>query len=161
MTQVLTLGLLWFSAIGCGLIAGLYFAFSAFVMKALGRIETASGISAMNAINAVILRSPFMPLFFGTTLASLALVGIALFRWGEPGAAVMLAGGLLYVVGMFVVTIVFNVPLNNALTAVDPGSPEGAAIWSRYLREWTFWNTVRTAASIAAFSCFIWAIAAH
>ena len=37
----------------------------------------------------------------------------------------MIAGGLLYVVGMFVVTMVFNVPLNNALAAVDPASPEG------------------------------------
>ena len=65
----------------------------------------------MNAINVDIVRSLFMPLFLGGTLAAAALAVMAILRWGEPGAMVMLAGGVLYVVGMFVVTMVFNVPL--------------------------------------------------
>lgn len=161
MIDLLTLVLLWVSSLGSGLIAGLYFAFSAFAMKALGRIDPSAGMSAMNSINAVILRSTFTPIFFGTTLASLVLAGISVFRWGEPGAPAMLAGGVLYVVGMFVVTMVFNVPLNNALAAADPARPEGRDVWSRYLRDWTLWNTVRTVASLAASACFIWAIAAR
>ena len=71
MLQMLIAGLLWFSAIGCGLLAGLYFAFSAFIMTALGRIGQVAGITAMNAINAVIVQSLFMPMFLGTTAASL------------------------------------------------------------------------------------------
>ena len=39
MIDLLTLVLLWMSSLGCGLIAGLYFAFSAFVMSALGRVD--------------------------------------------------------------------------------------------------------------------------
>ena len=58
-------GLLWFSAIGCGLIAGVYFAFSTFIMTALQRVGSAQGAAAMNATNAAILRSLFMPLFLG------------------------------------------------------------------------------------------------
>ena len=73
MLQAVVTGLLWFAAIGCGLLAGLYFAFSTFIMTALGRIGQVSGIMAMNAINAVIVQSLFMPLFLGTTLASLLL----------------------------------------------------------------------------------------
>jgi uncharacterized membrane protein len=53
MLQMLITGLLWFSAIGCGLLAGLYFAFSTFIMTAFDRIGQAAGIAAMNAINAV------------------------------------------------------------------------------------------------------------
>ena len=106
--QSVITGLLWFAAIGCGLIAGLYFAFSTFIMTALGRIGQVAGITAMNAINAVIVQSLFMPLFLGTTLASLLLAVAGLLRWGEPGAAAMLAGGVLYVIGMFVCTTVFN-----------------------------------------------------
>ena len=74
MRNVLTSGLLWFSALGCGQIAGLYFAFSAFIMTALGRIDQAAGISAMNAISVYILRSPFMPAVIGTTLSCAVLV---------------------------------------------------------------------------------------
>ncbi len=116
------------------MMAGLYFAFSTFIMSALGRIPQAHGISAMQSINATILQSLFMPLFWGTTLSALALAGFALFRLGETAATAMLAAGILYVVGMFVCTVVFNVPLNNALDAVDPAGAEGAAVWTRYLK---------------------------
>jgi uncharacterized membrane protein len=152
--------LLWFAAIGCGLMAGLYFAFSTFIMGALGRIDQASGISAMNAINVDIVRSLFMPLFFGTTLVSAILAVLAVFRLGEPGAVAMLAGGVVYLMGMFVVTMMFNVPLNNALAAADPASADAASLWARYLKDWTFWNHVRTVASTAACALFIAAIAA-
>ena len=161
MGQAIVTILLWFSAISCGLIAGLYFAFSAFVMTALGRIDQAAGISAMNAINTSILRSLFMPIFFGSSVASLLLALIAVFGWDSPGSAMMLLGGVVYVAGMFVCTLIFNVPLNNELAAVDPASPRGAEVWARFLRDWTFWNHVRTVASTAAMALFIAAIAAR
>jgi uncharacterized membrane protein len=160
MTFILT-ALLWFSAIGCGMMAGLYFAFSTFIMTALGRIPQAHGISAMQSINTTILQSLFMPLFWGTTLAALVLASFALFRLGETAATPMLAASLLYVVGMFVCTIVFNVPLNNALDAVDPASAEGATVWAHYLKDWTFWNHLRTVASAAASALFVVAILAR
>ena len=161
MRQTLTTGLLWFSALGCGLLAGLYFAFSAFVMTALGRIDQAAGISAMNAINADIVRSLFMPVFLGTTLSCAVLVVLGGLRWQEPGATVMVCGGVLYVVGMFIVTIICNVPLNDQLAAADPASAAAAPLWARYLADWTFWNHVRTVASLAATALFIAAIAAR
>ena len=132
MTQLFIVCTLWFGAIGCGLLAGVYFAFSTFIMTALGRIEQVHAVSAMNSINATILGSLFMPFFYGTTLASLILIITALVRRGEPGAMPMLAGGLVYVAGMFLCTIVFNVPLNNALAGVDPASEAAASVWARY-----------------------------
>jgi uncharacterized membrane protein len=161
MVQHLTTGLLWFAAIGCGLMAGLYFAFSAFIMTALERIEPAHGISAMNSINAVILRSLFMPLFFGTTIGSMTLLVFALLNLNDPGSIAMLTGGAIYVVGMFLCTIVFNVPLNNALAAVDPPTPAAVAVWKRYLKDWTLWNHVRTICSTMATALYIAAIAAQ
>jgi uncharacterized membrane protein len=161
MLQPVITGLLWFSAIGCGLLGGLYFAFSTFIMTALGRIAQASGIMAMNAINVVIVQSLFMPLFIGTTLSSLVLAITAVLRWGQPGASAMLVGGVLYVVGMFVCTAVIHVPMNDALAAVDPASTEAASLWARYLTDWTLWNHVRTISSTLACTLFIWAIAAR
>lgn len=144
--------LLWFCALGCGLIGGLYFAFSAFIMRALASIDVAAGISAMNSINSAILRSLFMPLFLGTTLACAALVVLGFLRLGTPGAMQLIAGGAIYVIGMFVVTMAFNVPLNNALLRGEP------ATWQAYLSTWTHWNHVRTVASLAASAAFIAAI---
>jgi len=86
---------------------------------------------------------------------------LAILRWREPGSVAIFAGGLLYVVGMAAVTEVFNVPLNNALAAVDPSSAEGTSLWTRYIQDWTFWNHVRTAASVAACMLFIVGIVAR
>ena len=159
MRQVLTSGLLWFSALGCGLMAGVYFAFSTFIMTALGRLDQAAGIAAMNAVNVDIVRSLFMPLFLGTTVAGAALVVMGALRLGEPGSASMIAGGGLYVIGMFVVTMMFNVPRNNALAAVQPSAPEAGAVWANYLKDWVFWKHVRTVASLVASVLFVAALA--
>lgn len=151
---LLTEILLWFCALGCALLGGLYFAFSAFIMTAL-RDVGAAGIAAMNSVNRVILKSAFMPLFFGTTLACAALAVIGLMRLPSPGSLWLIAGGLLYVAGMFAVTMFCNVPLNNALQAVTTESRTGTAIWNDYLRRWTRWNHVRTASCLGAAALFI------
>lgn len=159
MLAHLTTGLLWFAAIGCALMGGVYFAFSAFIMAAFARITPPNGIDAMAAINDVILRSLFMPLFMGTTIAALVLVGIGAVRWGEPGSAAMVFGGVVYVVGMFGVTMVFNVPLNNELVAAAAAPDRNAPdVWSRYLVTWTRWSHLRTIASTVAAVAFIAAL---
>src|SRR5260370_7145531 len=108
MGQRLTSGLLWFSAIGCGLIAGVYFAFSAFVMTSLARIAPAAGIAAMNSINVEIVRSLFMPFFLGTTLTAAVLAALPLFGSGQPGSLVALAGALMPPLSIFILPLPFT-----------------------------------------------------
>ena len=156
--SLLAVILLWFSIVACGLVAGLYFAFSTFIMQALGSIDRAAGIAAMNAINRVILRSLFMPLFFGSSIASLLLAAIGLFNRDLPGSSSMLAGGLIYFVGQFVVTMACNVPLNSKLTATDPADVSKSAVWQDYLIRWTRWNHARSIASTAALILFVIAL---
>jgi len=138
------------SALGCWLMAGVFFSFSTFVMKALDRIQPAQGIAAMQSINAAVPGSLFGMTFLGTAAACAALAVFSLFRWHKPGAGYLLAGSLLYLAGAILVTMIFNVPKNNLLAAVDPASAEGARLWIDYVSSWTAWNHVRTAASIAA-----------
>ena len=68
-----------------------------------------------------------------------------------------MAGAMLYLFGVIVVTVAFNVPLNDALAAVDAKGPEGAALWTRYLSVWTGWNHVRSVSSLAALASFVMA----
>ena len=127
MINSLLFALTFASALGCGLIAGSFFAFSTFVMGALGRLPPAHGIAAMQSINVVVINPWFLGAFIGTAVACALLVAATLLNWQEPGAMALLAGGLLYVAGTFLVTMLFNVPLNDALAAVAPDSPEGQA----------------------------------
>lgn len=138
------------TVLGCGLIAGVFFAFSTFVMSALARLQPVQGIAAMQAINITVINPLFMAAFLGTAAACLFGTVLALLKWQQPGSAYLLIGSLLYLIGTFLVTIACNVPLNDALAAVEPTSNDGAALWTRYLINWTAWNHVRTAAALAA-----------
>jgi uncharacterized membrane protein len=145
-------------ALGCGLIAGLFFAFSTCVMKSLGTLPPEHGIAAMQSINVVILNPLFLSVFMGTAVACLFTAVVSVMNWSDSGAAYLLAGSLLYLVGSLGVTMVFNVPRNNALAAVIPASAEGAALWRDYLSTWTSWNHVRGIASLVAMASFIIAL---
>ena len=139
-----------FSALGCGLIAGVFFAFSAFVMPALARIPPAQGIAAMQSINVAAIRWPFMAVFFGTA-SSCALLAVGSLFWRqEHPDSYLLIGGVIYLVGTLLVTALFNVPRNERLANVESDRIEGAELWSRYVAEWTAWNHVRVFASLLA-----------
>jgi uncharacterized membrane protein len=138
------------SALGCGLVSGIFFAFSAFVMQALGRLPPAQGIAAMQAINVEVLNRWFFTAFFGTAVGCLLSTVVSLSMWRGPAAIYRLTGGALYLVGTILVTIVFNVPRNGALAAVAPASADGASVWVDYVKGWTVWNHVRAAAALAA-----------
>jgi uncharacterized membrane protein len=150
--------LTFLAALGSGLIAGVFFAFSAFVMSALARLPPEHGIAAMQSINVAVINPWFFAAFFGTAALCAILAIASLFRWSEPDAIFLLSGSLLYLVGTIVVTLRLNVPLNNALAAAEPVSAEAASLWTRYLTEWTAWNHLRTAASLAAAAAFIGAL---
>lgn len=149
------------TALGCGLVAGIFFAFSAFVMRALGNLPSAQGIAAMQRINIDVINPWFMAVFMGTAATSAALIVWNALQWnlpGSPGSAWRLSGSLLYLVGTFGVTLFFNVPLNNRLAKVDPGTEDAADLWAHYQKAWTAWNTVRTIAPTAALSALILAL---
>jgi len=138
------------AALGCGIIAGVFFAFSSFVMNALARLPPAEGMAAMQSINVAVLNPLFMIAFLGMAAACVLLTISSLLRWHVPGAAYLLVGSVFYLVGSLLVTVVFNVPMNEALASVAPEDPAGARLWASYVTNWTSWNHIRTAASLAA-----------
>ena len=150
--------LLTIAALGSGIIGGIFFAFSTFIMTSLSEIPNESGISAMNAINRVIVRSWFMPVFVGMVVVSVVLVVVAVRNWDVGTGGLIITGALVYIVACFISTIVFSVPLNDRLATFDGRGAAAAEFWVVYLRDWTFWNHVRTLASLAASGLFIWAI---
>ncbi|TXH35899.1 MAG: DUF1772 domain-containing protein [Rhodospirillaceae bacterium] len=143
------------AALGCGLVAGVFFAFSTFVMSALARLQPGPGIAAMQSINLRAVTPWFMSLLFGTALLCLATGVLAVLDWTSPDSAWLLAGSILYLAGVILVTMMGNVPLNNALAAHVPDTAEAAVFWTRYLAVWTRWNHLRTMSPTGAAGCFI------
>jgi uncharacterized membrane protein len=147
------------AGLGSASVGGVFVAFSTFVMDGLERRPAAEGMAAMQSINVAAPRPPFMAFFLGTAVLCVALIVAAVVTWGDRRALLLLAGALLYLVGAILVTGVRNVPMNDALAALDPGSAAGAAEWSSYLDAWTAWNHVRAVAALAAAAAFILALA--
>jgi uncharacterized membrane protein len=148
--------LILLAALGSAIIGGLFFAFSTFIMAALAARPPAEGMAAMVSINRVILRSLFIPVFFGTALLSAALAVHALIAW-RPASPWLLAGAAAYLLLSILSTIIFNVPLNNAIDRADPAN-DNKALWTDYVARWTRWNHVRTVASLAAAGLFVGAL---
>jgi uncharacterized membrane protein len=130
--------LLLLAALGSGVMAGVFFAFSNFVMQALRELPHPHGVRAMQAINRRVLNAGFMLVFMGTSvLCNFARRGVV-------------AGALLYLVGVFGVTAAGNVPLNEQLAR-----SETETFWREYLVRWLRWNHLRTLAACLALCCFV------
>ncbi|MBK8160252.1 MAG: DUF1772 domain-containing protein [Rhodospirillaceae bacterium] len=158
MTEILLFPLTLAAALGAGLIGGVFFAFSSFVMRALGQRPAPEAIAAMQAINIVVINPLFLGVFMGTAVLAAAVAILGWFGIATGGVGYLTCASALYLVGTFGVTMIGNVPLNNALAAMQPESAEAAALWVRYLRQWLLWNHVRMLAATLASAGFILAM---
>jgi uncharacterized membrane protein len=130
------------TALGCGLVAGIFFAFSNFVMPAINRQPPSSAIATMQAINVMVMNRGFLTAFAGTALGCLLLIVVSALRWEETTSKLAIAGALAYLIGTFGVTMRGNVPLNDSLAA--------GCEWHAYYGPWMLWNHVRAAAAFVA-----------
>ena len=158
MTNNLIYGLTLYSALGSGLMAGVFFIFSNTIMASLAQLPVSQGITAMQHINRIILNPLFFIVFLGTAVATFLLAANLPGHWQQPNSQYILVGCLCYLVGALLVTMIFNVPMNNTLKAEDPQTTQAAELWATYLKNWTFWNHVRGAASFFAAIFFILAL---
>lgn len=134
------------AALGCALNGGVFFAWSTFVMDGLRRAAAPAGIAVMQSINRQAPTPAFMLLWLGTGLVTVVLAVWTAVSGGDRRAVLAVAAAIVYVGGSLVTTFVRNVPMNDRLDRVDADSAEGAAYWREYVRRWTAWNHLRTAA---------------
>jgi uncharacterized membrane protein len=146
------------TVLGCSLMAGLFFAFSVCVMKALAQLPPDKGITAMQSINVAILNPVFFTVFFGTAAACAFTLVSSFLHWHAPGARYLFTGSVFYLVGVLLVTVLFNVPMNETLASANPASHDSARLWATYLTNWTAWNHVRTIAALVATALFTLAL---
>lgn len=100
------------------------------------------GINAEAQANA-----PFLLMFLGSAVLAVAVGVTAAVQIRQPGSGFVLAGAILAALAA-VITMAFNVPLNNQLDAVDVDglqATDAARTWAAYLGPWTAWNHVRAA----------------
>ncbi len=156
MTIQLLFILCQLSILACALVAGVFLTFSDFVMRSLHLAQAGAGIEVMQVINREVFRTLFMVMLIGMSVLSPVIGGLAYYLLDGPVAAFMMAGAFIYGFGVFGVTLVCNVPMNIRLDGFDAESADAGDYWAAvYFPDWTFWNSVRTAASALAAICFL------
>jgi uncharacterized membrane protein len=129
---------------------GMMYVFSTFVMHGLDRTGPVDAITAMRGMNAEANSNPaFLLGYFGATILALAVGVFAVIQIRQPGSWLVLVGAVFTILGA-VITMVFNVPLNNHLDTLNPeglSMADAAREWQAYFSPWTAWNHARTATS--------------
>ena len=115
-------------------------------MWGLDTVDPRVAIAAMQAMNASVRNAVFAPAFFGTPLILLITSAAALVAGARASAVWFALGGVIYAGGGLILTMMINVPMNEALALIDiPQDIEAAQmIWSDYSPDWQYWNTIRT-----------------
>lgn len=132
-------------------IGGVFLAFSDFIMRALRLTSGTGGVEAMQIINQQVFRWIFMVLFIGLAPVSLGVLWYAPTRLTGTGAILLQTSAVSYLVGVFGVTVAQNVPMNTMLGNMDLADESTVQYWvTRYVPNWTLWNSVRTGASVLA-----------
>jgi len=137
------------SLLGSALTGGVFFAFSTFVMKALGQLPPAHAVEAMQAINEEAPNAWFMTAMFGTAMLCTVLGAFSLFRFSDAGSGYRVAAWALYMV-VIVLTVGYHVPLNDHLANMAASQPDAADYWRWYLTHWTLWNHLRSLTPLGA-----------
>jgi uncharacterized membrane protein len=122
--------MLQFAVLAYALVAGVFLAFSDFIMRSLALTGGTGGVEAMQVINREVFRWVFMTLFLGMAAVSVVIAGYAWVGSTARPRADRLAA-LVYLVGCFGVTVVFNVPMNEALAGMELTSEATRDYWLR------------------------------
>lgn len=129
------------------LIAGLFYGYSCSVNIGLGRLSDREYLAAMQSINVAILN----PLFFLSFMGTLFLLPASCYlNYGRPAFMVLLLAMLVYLIGVFGVTILGNVPLNDALAKFNVTGASVSEIANQRTRFEEPWNKLHTIRTIAA-----------
>jgi uncharacterized membrane protein len=132
---------------------GMMYVFSTFVMQGLNRTGPVSAITAMPGINAEANASaPFLLPYLGAAVLAFVVGVIAVVQLRRPGRWWVLIGAVFGVLAA-IITMAFNVPLNDHLDGVDPqglSAGDAAREWLAYYQPWTAWNHVRAITAFVA-----------
>jgi uncharacterized membrane protein len=140
-----------------GLTAGLCFTWSNTITPGIGRLDDLGFLKAFQAMNRAIINPSFLIVFMGPCV----LLFINAFAAKNTNLMVfttyLLAAGLFFV-GVGLVTIFKNVPLNDILdkTVLETASTiELSKLRNSFEQPWNRWHMIRTVCSFTAFALLV------
>ncbi len=134
------------SLLSIGAIFGFFYAWVCSTMWGLDATDPRVAITAMQAMNASVRNPVFFPAFFLSPAILMLTAFVAIHQERRRAAALFATSAAVYFCGALIVTVMVNVPMNEALADVTVPTDTTAAadLWQKYSAPWQFWNTLRT-----------------
>ncbi|RZJ55035.1 MAG: DUF1772 domain-containing protein [Flavobacterium sp.] len=139
-----------------GLLAGIFFTWGNAVTPGIGRLDDVNYLKAFQNMNRTIINPLFFIIFFGPILFCL-LSGY----FNKSNSFVfwlIISAGIIYFVGVFLLTMLGNVPLNEMLDKTDLSNitlENAAHLRSKFETKWNNFHLIRIIASVVSFILLI------
>lgn len=141
--------ILLLAVLATSLLTGIFFGFEVAINPAFARLKDAEYITAMQAINDVIVNPVFLFVFLGAAV----FLPIAAFQQRGRRKSLLWMAAALYIVGVLGITSVCNVPLNDTLAKVPVSGASAEQLQAareHFAGPWNMWHTIRTYIGIIA-----------
>jgi uncharacterized membrane protein len=146
-----------------GLMAGIFFTWTNAVTPGLGKLKDIGYLRALQSMNRVILNPAFYIVFICPIL--MLPLAAALNYKSDPSLIFKLlsVASIIYLLGVFFITILGNIPLNNLLDKnelVDFSLEDAKKLRNEIETKWNNFNLIRTITSSISFillimTCFL------
>ena len=150
LTQILQI----VSILLTGLLAGLFYGYDCSVTLGLSHLPDEAYLQAFKSINRAILRPYFFLTFMGSALV-LPVTAWMIYRTGtSTNFYFMAAAASSYIVGVLLLTLLCNVPLNEMLDKVDVDALSQIDLRTtrhKFEASWNLWHQIRTYVAMLAF----------
>lgn len=140
--------------VSTGLMAGIFFTWSNAVKPGIGTLDDMTYMKAFQAMNRLILNPLFYLVFILPVLSIAISTYMSFGSTKEYVFELLLTATLIYCLGVFLVTIAGNIPLNELLEHTDLekiSQIELSDLRGKIETKWNSFNLVRTISSFIAF----------
>ncbi len=149
--------ILLFATLLTGLLAGVFFTWNNAITRGIGRLNDVSYLNAFQQMNRTILNPLFYIVFMGPLLLSAAATYVykanpAYILW------MLILATVIYFLGVFIVTILGNIPLNKMLdktNLADISLEDARNLRDKFETKWNKLHLIRTISSTTSFLLLI------
>lgn len=137
-----------------GFMTGIFFTWTNAVMPGIGKLSNLEFLKALQSMNRVILN----PLFYISFIAPMVLFAMSLFfnytLSSNSIFRLLFAAAIIYILGVFFITVLGNIPLNNLLDQSQLemlNLEELQSLRTQIEVPWNQFNLIRTLSSFSSF----------
>ncbi|MCC9071077.1 DUF1772 domain-containing protein [Flavobacterium sp. F-65] len=140
-----------------GLLAGIFFTWTNAVTPGIGHLDDINYLRAFQNMNRSIVNPLFLIVFLGPVL--LSFVTVYLYKSNHHYILwLLLLAAIIYLIGVFLITIMGNIPLNSLLDKTDLTNitlEDAKSLRDQFEVKWNFLHLIRTITATLSFLLLI------